>query len=368
MRPLSLSIACLLLSAAVSSQLPEAPTQVRSHSSDAVVPTVRLSGTKRLAHVRGDNVHPALSPDGTRLAYSKVVVAGGREGTEVLLRDLRSGRTSVLLGRRAAERYATYAAFVTEIEWLDNRRLRVRVADGDVDSTDLLFDMRSRRLLREEHIPPGFEDDGSGHRIPVPPEFRRAYAKARELLPALADDTLRHALHNGAFLIGNRGIVLQKNHINEDDNIWLLDFERRTMRAIIELQGPSASYRLAGGFAFGPSILFLVTNDADAVLYEYRDGLLTELLRTPVKTGAPVNVEIKHRSEARAIFLLRTAPIYEVGDNPLLLFDAARLSRASDYPALHDASIDARGRLIAFCFWKGGVRHLVVGKLRGLNG
>ena len=77
MRPLSLSIACLLLSAAVSSQQPEAPTQVRSHSSDAVVPTVRLSGTKLLAHVRGDNVHPALSPDGTRLAYSKVIAAGG---------------------------------------------------------------------------------------------------------------------------------------------------------------------------------------------------------------------------------------------------------------------------------------------------
>lgn len=364
MRLLTLALSCLLLAAGAFAQQPEAQTQATPRPSGAALPGVRLSGRRLFAEARGDYVHPALSPDGTRLAYSKVVVAGGHESTEILLRDLRSGRTSRLLGRRAADKYATYAAFVTEIEWRGNRRLRVRVADGDVDSTDLLFDTQSKRLLREEHIPPGFDDYDPVNGQPVPPEFKRAHARARVLFPAFDDRLLRDTFYNGAFLAGDRGLVLQKRHANEDDNVWLLDFERRVMSPLIELRGPSAAYRLTGGFAFGPSILFLVTNDADAVLYEHRDGRATELLRTPVKSGAPVSVEIKHRSASRVVFLLRTAPTYERGDNPLLIFDGSRLRRATDHPALHDASIDARGRRIAFCFWKGDARHVVVGELK----
>lgn len=363
MKPFHLAAACLLLAAGVSGQRPERPATARPRASEAALPVVRLSGERLFADVRGDSVHPALSPDGTQLAYSKVIVAGGREGTEILLRDLRSGRTSVLLGRRAADRYATYGAFVTEIVWLDNRRFRVTVADGDVDATDLLFDARSRKLVRETHVEPGF-DDGSPNAAPVPPEFRRAYARARAVFPVLEDRVLTSALQYGAFLVGGGGLVLQKNYVSEDHDVHLLDFGRRTMQTLLELRGPSSSYRLGGGFAFGPSIIFVVTNGADAVLYEHRDGRATKLLTTPVKEGAPVNVEIKHRSAARVVFLLRTAPAHEKGDNPLLTFDGARLRRAGDYPALHDAHIGARGRRIAFCFWKGGARHLVVAELK----
>jgi hypothetical protein len=142
-----------------------------------------------------------------------------------------------------------------------------------------------------------------------------------------------------------------------------LDFERRTIKPLLALpQG--AEFRLCGGLVFGRSILFVVASNSAAYLFEYRDGVLNGLMKTAYKAGAPLSVEVKGRSAMKVVFLLRVAPTYEAGDNPLLIFDGKKLSRANDYMRLHDASINLKARRIAFCYWQGKARRLAVANLR----
>ncbi len=54
---------------------------------------------------------------------------------------------------------------------------------------------------------------------------------------------------------------------------------------------------------------------------------------------------------------------YERGDNPVLIFDGKTLSRVKEYPELHDAEVDSGGRRIAYCYWEGDSRHIVVKEL-----
>lgn len=326
----------------------------------APVAEKRLGG-KIIAHVTGgDTVHPALSPDGTALAYAKAVAKAGSESTEILLLELNRRRTSVLLNTKQADRYATYSAFVTDLNWINSRRLRAVVADGDVDSTILTFDTRSKKLIGERY---DSADVDSTDNIPIPKQFSSGYLKARALFPALPEPVLKHALFNRAFLVDRRGIVLQKNHAGHDSDILFLDFENRTMKPLLELPERS-EVRLRGGLIFGQSILFLVAANSTAYLFEYRDGAIRGLMKTAYKAGASLSVEVKGRSQMGVVFLLRVASTYEEGDNPLLIFDGKNLSRATDYAQLHDASINAKTQRIAFCYWQGRGRRLAVANLR----
>src|SRR5215210_1203001 len=93
-----LFVSLLLLAAATLAQTGRAPTPDPFTAFKGVpVQTERLAG-RPLARVSdGDFVHPALSPDGTALAYSKVLVRDKSESTEVLLLELHRRRTSILL-------------------------------------------------------------------------------------------------------------------------------------------------------------------------------------------------------------------------------------------------------------------------------
>jgi hypothetical protein len=326
----------------------------------AAVAEKRLGG-KIIASVdSGDTVHPALSPDGTVLAYSKAVVKAGYEGTEILLLELNRRRTSLLMDANLVDMFATYSTFVTDLDWINSRRLRAIVADGDVDSMLLTFDTRGKKLIGMRSARPVEDATGS---FPLPEQFSRSYPKARALFPAFPEPVLKHALYNHAFLVAQRGIVLQKNHAGHDRSILFLDFESRTMKPLLELPERS-EFRLSGGLAFGGSILFVVAGNSQAYLLEYREGKLRGLMKTAYRAGAPLSVEVKGRSVKEVVFLLRVVPTYEEGDNPLLIFDGKNLRRATDYAQLHDASINAKARRVAFCYWKGGQRRLSVATLR----
>jgi len=95
----------------------------------------------------GDFVHPAFSPDGTRLAYAKVVVRDKTEFAEVYVREISSGRTWRLLDATTSAKYATYKAFVYRLDWTSNDRLVASISDGDVDSTQVEFDVDVRRIV-----------------------------------------------------------------------------------------------------------------------------------------------------------------------------------------------------------------------------
>lgn len=351
----------LLALVAAGQSVQEKPPDLFATSKVAPVVEKRLAGKLIATVTGGDIVHPALSPDGLAVAYSKAVPQAGTESTEILLLKLNRRRTSVLLSTKQADKFATYSAFVTGINWLDSRRLRAIISDGDVDSTILTFDTRSKKIATEE-VSPGF-DGGAAEGIPIPAEFSISYKKARALFPNFPEPVLKNSLYNNSFLVGQRGIVLQKNHASQESDILFLDFENRTMKPLLELPQRS-EFRLTGGLAFGRSILFVVAGGSQAYLFQYRSGDLTGWMKMAYKDGAPLSVEIKQRAREGVIFLLRVAPTYEVGNNPLLIFDGKKLSRATDYMKLHDASIDAKAQRIAFCYWQGERRRLAVAKLR----
>ncbi len=250
------------------------------------VSEVKKSGKVIATVKKGDSVHPTFSPDGRVLAYSKVLLRDEFESTEVLLYDLSSRKTSVLLDPKKAENYATYKAFVAGMKWRSPKRLEVLVSDGDVDSTRLIFNPYSRKLLHERDE--GF--DGAEAQ-PMPPIHQKARQQAVSLFPEFPRDVLDSALRDTALVVPDQGIVLQKNYAGHDDNIWFLDFQSKSIKSLISLSADSPR-AFNGGVNFNSSIILLLSHGRKDYLFLYRGGKIRGLGEFN-STGSS-RIEVKH--------------------------------------------------------------------------
>lgn len=319
------------------------------------VEEIRVSG-KVLATIKsGDYVHPTFSPDGKFLAYSRVLVRRDIENTEVLIHSLSTGKRSVLLNSRRAWKYATYKAYVSEMNWTTPRRLGVVIGDGDVDSTELTFDPFTRRLLRERHES---LDEFDPQRLSA--SYKQARQQAVTLFPEFPLNVLDSALTSSALVLPDEGIVLQKNYAGHDDDLWFLDFKGKSVKRLIDLP-EDAHQAFHGGLSFGSSIIIVLARGSKTYLLLYRDGKIKPL--GEINSPGYSRVEIKHRSPEGVVFLVRTHESYERGDNPLFIFNGDRLLQVKEYPELHDAAVDPGGQRIAFCYWQGDQRHVVIREL-----
>ena len=333
----------------------EIPLDDRSISAPAVN-EVKISSAVIATLENGDFVHPTFSPDGKTLAYSKVLVRGNFENTEVVLYDLSTRRNSVLLDSRKAKRYATYKAFVTGMAWSSPRRLEVSVGDGDVGSTRLIFDPHKRKLLRQTA-----QDWDETEVPPMSAINHKAYEQAQAIFPSFPTKVLDHALRTtNVLVIPDQGIVLQTNDAGHDHNVSFLDFPNRSIKALINLSADSTR-AFNGGLGFKSSIILVLSSEPDAYLFLYRDGKISVLGK--FKSPGFNTIEVKHVSSSKVIFLVRTHPTYERGDNPLFVFDGKQLLRIKEYAELYDTDVDPRGQRIAYCYWVGKKRHIVVKKL-----
>jgi hypothetical protein len=324
--------------------------------SGPLVSEAKISGAIVTTINNGDFVHPTFSPNGQVLAYSNVLVKGDFENTEVFLHDLRTNGRSILLNSRKAATYATYKAFVSEMKWTSAKRLEVKVSDGDVDSTKLLFDPQRRRLLKER-----FEGGDELETRSLSLVGQKAYQQARYLFPSFPQEVLENALRSTALVIPDRGIVLQKNYAGHDDNVWFLDFQGKSVRALINVQGDYAN-AFKGGVVFKSAIVLALSRGMKTYLFLYRDGKISRL--GEFYSSGFSWIEVKHVSSSRVIFLLRSQGTPAPGDNPLLVFDGSRLLRIREYPELYDAAVDPAGQRIAYCYWAGDKRHIVVKELK----
>ena len=321
----------------------------------APVSEVKISGKVIAAINNGDFVHPTFSPDGKILAYSKVLVRADFENTEVFLYNLRSRKTSVVLDSKRAEGYASYKAFVADMNWRSPKRLEVVISDGDVDSTRLIFDPYTRKLLRERNE--GYDE---AEAQPMSPIYKKARQQAVSLFPVFPRDVLDNALRNSALVIPDRGILLQKNYAGHDDNIWFLDFQSKSIRSLISLSDGSSN-AFNGGLSFKSSIIILLHNKPKTYLFVYQDGKIKGLAE--INSTSSNHIEVKHLSSRRVVFLVRTHEAYERGDNPLFIFDGDKLVRVKEYPELYDAEVDRSGQRIAYCYWEGDRRHIAIKEL-----
>jgi hypothetical protein len=320
------------------------------------IPEVKISSAIVATIKNGDFVHPTFSPDARFLAYSKVLLKGDFESTEVLVSNLSTYKQSVLLSSKQADRYATYKAFVSGMQWETRKRLEVSVSDGDVDSTRLIFDPVTRKLLQQS-----VHSFDEAETTPLSPAYQKAYQQVSGLFPSFPGEVLENALRDTALVIPGQGIILQKNYAGQDNNIWFLDFQNKSVRALINLPNDSTRV-LDGGVSFKSSIVIVLSRGAKTFLFLYRDGKIKGLGEFHSKGSN--RIEVKHVSPSRVIFLIRTHAEYERSDNPLFIFDGSQLLRIKEYSELHDAAVDTGGRRIAYCHWVGDKRHIVVRELK----
>ena len=337
----TITLALILLTIATSAQ--ERPSDIPLDNPFTTGPPVsetKISGAIVTTINNGDFVHPTFSPDGKVLAYSKVLAKSDFENTEVFLHNLGTNKRSVLLNARKAATYATYKAFVSEMKWTSTKRLEVSIGDGDVDSTRLIFDPQRRWLLKER-----FEGgDDELETRPLSPVEQKAYEQARSLFPSFPPEVLDSALRTTALVIPDQGIVLQKNYAGHDFNIWFLDFQNKSVRALIDLPNNSIN-AFNGGVGFKSAIVLAVSHGTNTYLFLYRDGKINRL--GEFNSSGFSFIEVKHVSSSKVIFLLCTHGMSDRGDNPLFVFDGTQLLRKKEQFELYDAAVDQAGRRIA---------------------
>jgi hypothetical protein len=323
------------------------------------VPELSVSGKVLATINNGDYVYPTFSPDGKVLAYAKVIVRGDFENTAVLLYSLSTRKTSLLLSSQRAKKYATYKAFVTEMNWKSPRRLEVVISDGDVDSTRLTFDPFTRRLLGEKHE--GLDEALAQPQPFLSPLYRQARQQAVSVFPDFPRDVLDDALVNTALVLPDKGIVLQKNYAGQDNNLWFLDFKGKSVKRLINLSDENARV-FRGGVDFDSSIIVALSTGSATYLFLYRDEKIKPLTRMS-SANYSGEIEVKHRSSEGVVFLVRAHAPYDRGDNPLFMFNGERLLHVKEYPELYDVALDPAGQRIAFCYWNGKQRHIVIKEL-----
>lgn len=328
-------------------------------------------GTLLVKIEEGDFVHPAFSPDGKMLAYARVVVRGKTELTEVLVRNLETGKTVRLLDAESSRRYAIYAAFVSALKWEDNRRLAATIPDGDVDASRVVFDVSTGKIVASSDA----SQDSA-----VSESIGRSQRWMGELnnLPGWPKEVLLYTLESGIRLEAGE-FVMQKRYAGHDSHIWRLNRDG-TLLKLLSLPKRRPGSELRNGFRFGADLLFLVSQVTrekgepyskeylkhfarTAFLIRHRQGRPTVLASLgPLGMGRHSWLQVKHTSPRGVIFFIRTGPLRQRPVAPGLFYYGNRdgvgvMTRQMNPGQLVDVAVDREGRQIALNQWHGEGQH-----------
>jgi len=315
-----------------------------------------LTGRTIRLFTAGDYVLPRFSPSGQLLAISEVLADTGHENTQILILNLGRRAVDTLLPAQAAAKYATYKAYVSDFEWLNDSSLLAWIPDGDVGAAAVTFNVRSKRIILEEHHE-GEEDS-------VPP-YQSLADSLGNLYPDVApsraspSDVFGSALSWPTVRVRS-AVLLQKRYAGVDDDVWLYCLDRPEAKRILPLPGgPRAS--LAGGFATARDVIFAAGSDTLGV-YRWRSGRLETLMQIAVRPQTS-RLSVRRQRGDSVWFVLRVHQSYERGHNPAFLYDGERLLPLADYTDLADFDVHPATRRIAFVYWDGAQRHLAVKEL-----
>ncbi len=307
------------------------------------LPEVKLGGKVVASAPAGDYVYPAFSPDGRELAYSSVVVRDGGELTAVLVLPLGKKTPRTLLSDQDSEKYAHYKAFVTSLTWRDAKHVEVSVSDGDVDSTELVIDARTGKIVSTKESE-GAED------MPLTPAMEALQQQILTRFPGWNADDVRRALFEGAIEVPGRGVIWQRN---PGENILFLNLATKQERVVLRPEGKGEGASLGGGFVVGGEVIFVVYNQEGAWLLKLAaDDAVTPLafFRMP-EQGASVMPRFVSRTEA--VFLLSLNGSAQRGDNPILYYSRDKgLRKVTDFQEVYDFDVSKDGRLMAVCHWE----------------
>ncbi len=338
------------------------------------VPERQMLGRRLISLHQGDLVFPALSPDGRRVAYSRVIVRNSTELTEIAVTDLKTRRTQILLDGERSRDYGVYKAYVSSLAWKDAHRVAALIHDGDVDAVRATFDIRSGALVSRQETS---HDEEMGAMLARAEKQRRSLGAQ----PDMPRDVLINALTKGFALKGG-GFVIQKQYAGHDDHIWLLRPDGTLLR-LLTLPDGRPGGMLQGGFAHRGDIVFLVSQttaekgeygDREYARY-YREtaylilhrGGKARVMATfgPLPLGTVARLAVVWRDAGQVLFTVLTRPIRERPITPgLFLLHRGRLTRQPDMNLLIGASADRRARRLALNIWEGAARRVDVHVLR----
>lgn len=318
-------------------------------------PTAEIPVTgKILATLQdGDYVFPRFSPDSRYLAFSHVVLQGNTELTEIHALDLKTFEVKVLLDAKASHKFAIYKSFVSNFTWQDATTLKAGISDGDVNGIDLIFDVAAGKLVGKK--PFSLTDNASGQERALTPELEMAFS-------SIPGPVLANALANG-FRVGNKKFIVQKNYWKQDNHVWYLDVEHKTMNRLVEIP-EDWIYSLRGGFASGNAFILLVSFGQEAWLVQHAGGKIDLLHRFAVKNYQQTNLRVELVRGDRVLFQVSTGPDYEKRENFLFVYDKSGLRKIRETAPIYDLDVDPAGTLVCLSQWNGKKRKLVVRELK----
>ena len=324
---------------------------------DLTIPRVRISGSIVATIDEGDLSSPKFSPNGSLLAYLKIHES--EPTSEVLISELYNNKQFILLDHKVAIKYDHYNAMLFEMEWINNRHLKVLIPAGDIGGASLIFDVPSRKILSIQTWSEFDEDQ-------IPQDRREAISTARYLFGdqievEIHEDINYAFLFHNAFVVPKRGIVLQGKLPGKENHIWFLDFEERSKKLLVKIGKEDPTHALGGGVTLGTSMIFLVNRGGKSYLFVYKDGIVRTLTEAMNPLHLTPGLHVKFQSSKIVIFLVDAYGDDDIEDASLFAFDGNQLKKVVDFPGLYEADIDQQGRRIAFCV-RGHNKHNIIVK------
>lgn len=302
----------------------------------------------------GDFMHPVFSPDGKRLAYAKVVVRDNTELTEVYVRELASGKTWRLLDATTSVKYATYKAFVNRLDWISNDRLVALISDGDVDSTQVEFDVGARHIVADR------ASDGESAWYAQIDEWMQSVKQ----LPPWEPAVVRNAFENGVRL-QDGSFLIQPFYADVTPNVFHITPQGRVTQ-LTHLPETSVG-ALCGALLLNDTLLFMLSdsrlgNSRSADLLRFQNGQVEKL--GSLATFTEPELTPLHMDNARALFFVTTGYSYERNPGVLYSYSSEGLREWSAPGPLYDVASASNSDILALVFWQDERRVIEIRELR----
>lgn len=308
----------------------------------------------------GDYVHPRFSPDARYLVYADVLTRKdstnqSSEGTAVYVLDLVEGTTATLLSEADADKYRVYKVYVSDIMWKDSKHVEVSLSDGDVGTVLVTFDISSGTAVSMEDVEPG-EDDFER----VPSQFLKLRSEILSTFPKWTAVVLDSTLRSNAIKVSDGGVILQRNYSGFDHHILYLDIETKKQTRILKM-GEEDLYTLGGGVSVNGETLFTVTSGSYFYLFRLENSGESRPLARYTKTQWRPSIDVRSKTENKAMFILHLGESYQIGHNPVLNYSkSGGLVELEDCTDCYDFDVSPEGDIAAFLSWKNDRRQLIV--------
>lgn len=257
----------------------------------------------------GDYILPRISPDGRALAYAEVTLFQGSdfrmESTQLWILDLPTGERTLLLDEESAVSYGWYAASALDLEWTSAHEVSLRIHDGDVDGSVLVFDVRTKELIYVSSYQGG----------PISAEAEEMARRVRDEFPDRAGDV--HLWFMGPTSIHRDQVIFRiQERFDHPAGTWVADLKNRRLT---QLLSHGDSIRFGGGAPLGEEGFLLAMYSGGGLEFLlHESGRVTSILSVEVEPG-PVEV-LRVWGEGVLMKVAQTRR-WEEGNNPLFWYD-----------------------------------------------